>query len=483
MTTQEDPEDDDDDGEFDPKLSEVARHIVMPSGIVTSMFPKVNKRAKACGIRYDRWQQGLLTLILGRRADGTFAASVGGVVLSICRQTGKTFTVSSLVVILCTLIPDLTVIWTAHHNRTNSNTVRPRAHPGTQPRAHRIPRPPGRTDGVRGGNGMQEITFANGSKILFGARAQGFARGNDAVDIIVFDEAQILTEQAISDMVPATNTSPNALVLYIGTPPRPADPGEAFTERRRQALAGEDDMLYVEFSADRDADSDDRAQWRKANPSFPRRTAKPACCACNASSARTASAARHWASGTRPPPARPSTPEQWTKAATGTPNIKGLIGYALDMKPDRSSLAIGGAVNQGRHRAHRTAPLRVHPIKGTQWAVDYIADHWPRTASVVIDSQSPAMSLLADLKARHVKVIVTNYSDMGRACGKFLDMLRDGNSPTLPDDKAPALATAVANATHTQHRQIRRRRMEPDGQRHRHKARSWHARSPSTAPP
>ena len=64
----------------DPKLSEVARHIVMPSGIVTSMFPKVNKRAKACGIRYDRWQQGLLTLILGRRTDGTFAASVGGVV-------------------------------------------------------------------------------------------------------------------------------------------------------------------------------------------------------------------------------------------------------------------------------------------------------------------------------------------------------------------------------------------------------------------
>ena len=151
----------------DPKLSEVARHIVMPSGIVTSMFPKVNKRAKACGIRYDRWQQGLLTLILGRRADGTFAASVGGVVLSICRQTGKTFTVSSLVVILCTLIPDLTVIWTAHHNRTNSNTfdhvrtlVRNPALIGYLDHS-------GRTDGVRGGNGMQEITFANGIEVAF----------------------------------------------------------------------------------------------------------------------------------------------------------------------------------------------------------------------------------------------------------------------------------------------------------------------------
>ena len=45
-------------------------------------------------------------------------------------------------------------------------------------------------------------------------------------------------------------------------------------------------------------------------------------------------------------------PEQWAKAATGTPNIKGLIGYALDMKPDRSSLAIGGAVNHRDGTAH-----------------------------------------------------------------------------------------------------------------------------------
>ncbi|MEQ6140598.1 terminase [Bifidobacterium longum] len=432
----------------DPKLSEVARHIVMPSGIVTSMFPKVNKRAKACGIRYDRWQQGLLTLILGRRTDGTFAASVGGVVLSICRQTGKTFTVSSLVVILCTLIPNLTVIWTAHHNRTNSNTfdhvrtlVRNPALIGYLDHS-------GRTDGVRGGNGMQEITFANGSKILFGARAQGFARGNDAVDIIVFDEAQILTEQAISDMVPATNTSPNALVLYIGTPPRPADPGEAFTERRRQALAGEDDMLYVEFSADRDADSDDRAQWRKANPSFPRRTSETSMLRMQRQLGKDSfrrEALGIWDETTT---SQAINPEQWAKAATGTPNIKGLIGYALDMKPDRSSLAIGGAVNHRDGTAHiELRRFEATQSKGTQWAVDYIADHWPRTASVVIDSQSPAMSLLADLKARHVKVIVTNYSDMGRACGKFLDMLRDGKLTHLPDDKAPALATAVANAT------------------------------------
>lgn len=264
----------------------------------------------------------------------------------------------------------------------------------------------------------------------------------------MFDEAQILTEQAISDMVPATNTSPNALVLYIGTPPRPADPGEAFTERRRQALAGEDDMLYVEFSADRDADSDDRAQWRKANPSFPRRTSETSMLRMQRQLGKDSfrrEALGIWDETTT---SQAINPQQWAKAATGTPNIKGLIGYALDMKPDRRSLAIGGAVNHRDGTAHiELRRFEATQSKGTQWAVDYIADHWPRTASVVIDSQSPAMSLLADLKARHVKVIVTNYSDMGRACGKFLDMLRDGKLTHLPDDKAPALATAVANAT------------------------------------
>src|SRR5699024_5620552 len=93
------------------------------------------------------------------------------------------------------------------------------------------------------------------------------------VDVLVLDEAQILTEKAMEDMVPATNAAPNGLVLMMGTPPRPADPGEVFTSRREAALSGDDsDVLYVELSADKDCSPDDRRQWAKANPSFPFRT-------------------------------------------------------------------------------------------------------------------------------------------------------------------------------------------------------------------
>ena len=125
---------------------------------------------------------------------------------------------------------------------------------------------------VREANGQQEIRFNNGSRILFGARESGFGRGFTKVSILVFDEAQILGMKALEDMIPATNAAANPLIFKIGTPPRPIDPGEAFGQARKEALAGErSDGMYVEFSADRNGDPDDRAQWRKANPSYPKR--------------------------------------------------------------------------------------------------------------------------------------------------------------------------------------------------------------------
>jgi hypothetical protein len=77
-------------------------------------------------------------------------------------------------------------------------------------------------------------------------------------------------------MVAATNQARHphgALLFFMGTPPRPVDPGEAFGLKRAKALSGKaDDMVYVECSADPDADPDDREQWAKANLSYPHRT-------------------------------------------------------------------------------------------------------------------------------------------------------------------------------------------------------------------
>jgi hypothetical protein len=246
-------------------LADVARHVVLPSGIVSTGWPAVRDKCRDLGVEFDPWQDGAGQVILSKRADGAYACAIGGVVISIPRQVGKTFLMGAIVFALCLLNPGLTVIWTAHHTTTSNQTFQSML--GFCKRKKVAPHI------LRPLMDPMTVEFLNGSVIMFGARERGFGRGLSAVGVLVFDEGQILTEKAASDMVPTTNTVANALIIYTGTPPKPTDPSEVFTNRRTEALAGDsDDMAYIEFSADPDAKLLDRKQWRRANPSYPKRT-------------------------------------------------------------------------------------------------------------------------------------------------------------------------------------------------------------------
>lgn len=252
-------------------LSDLARHVVKPSGIVATGWPAVEQTCRVkLGESFDDWQQSVGKLALSKRADGSLATTIGGVGLSVPRQVGKTYLVSRMLFALCINQPGLLAIWTAHHSATHAETfLDMQAFAERSKVAPYIRR-------VYTGSGDEEVRFLNGSRILFGARDSGFGRGIPGVDIIVFDEAQILTERAIDAMVPTMNTSSIGLHFYIGTPPRESDPPgprETFTQMRADCLDGKaDDTVWVEFGADPGANPDDRRQWAKANPSFPHRT-------------------------------------------------------------------------------------------------------------------------------------------------------------------------------------------------------------------
>jgi hypothetical protein len=168
---------------------------------------------------------------------------------------------------LCIDRPGLLVIWSAHHARTHGETFLSMR--GFAERTRVKPY----IDQVYLGSGDEEIRFVNGSRILFGARERGFGRGIPGVDVIVSDEAQIMSDKALDAQLATMNTSAFGLSLFIGTPPRPDDPSEAFTRMRDDAWAGRlTDGAWIELSADSDADPHDRRQWAKANPSYPHRT-------------------------------------------------------------------------------------------------------------------------------------------------------------------------------------------------------------------
>ena len=253
-----------------PRLSEFARHFSFPNGIERTVWTRVEDKGKELGLGFDWWQSQLGTVCLGYGEDGKYVATVGGVGMSIPRQVGKTYFVLAMLTIMCILFPGLQVVWTAHHLRTSTKTFT--ALRGICRRKKVAPH----VLSMRAANGEQQVEFTNGSMIMFGARSMGFGRGFDEIDVEVFDEAQILDTKALEDMIAATNQSRHeygALLFFMGTPPTPSNPSEAFTARRAKALAGKSvNAVWLELGADPESDPDDRSQWPGMNPSFPTRT-------------------------------------------------------------------------------------------------------------------------------------------------------------------------------------------------------------------
>jgi hypothetical protein len=191
--------------------------------------------------------------------------------LSLPRQVGKTHLVGYAMFALCVLNPGLTVIWTSQHSRTTNETML--SMQGMAAREKVAPY----VRAVTTGNGDECVHFQNGSRILFGAREAGFGRGIPGVDVLVFDEAQNLTDKALDAMLASMNTAPNGLAVFMGTPPTPEDAArgwdQVFTRMRADATSGAaSDIVWIECGADPGCNPNDRKQWARANPSYPHRT-------------------------------------------------------------------------------------------------------------------------------------------------------------------------------------------------------------------
>lgn len=395
-------------------LSDVARFVVAPEGIASTGWPKVRDTCRRLGWGFDGWQDGAGRLILSKRADGSYAADT--VMLSIPRQVGKTYLVACIIFALCLTEKNITVIWTAHRKTTAAETFAQFDGMAQRPKVAAHIRQ------VLRGRGDEKIVFNNGSRILFGARESGFGRGFTGVDILVCDEGQIMTEAVMEDMAATQNVAPNPLFFLMGTPPRPKDPAETFLLFRQEALDGESDAtLYIETSADRGCDPLDRKQWRKANPSFPHRTTERAMLRLRK---------------------KLKSDDSWNREALGIYDeivkqfspINGAlwedgvdVGPADGTKPD----AIGVDMNHDREisvgacwiEAESAHVEEVWAGIDEQAAVEWVAGRAGRRMPVVIDSMSPAASMIPALKARGVKVHTGSAGDMAKGCGLFVSDL------------------------------------------------------------
>jgi hypothetical protein len=418
---------------------------VLPKGIVTTGWTSARETCNRVGITFDPWQDGAGNAILGKRKDSLYAAEA--VVMSIPRQVGKTYLIGAVIFALCLNNPGTLALWTAHRYPTANETFQSMKTMVEQPKL----RPHIVSATNPGGNGV--IRFRNGSRILFGARERGFGRGFQRVGVIVFDEGQILSQAALDDMIPATNTHPNPLVFFIGTPPKPTDPSDVFLNMRHEALSGESgDYLYVEFSADEDADPNDREQWAKANPSYPHRTPARAMLRMKRLLGPESFLREGLGIWDRVGGLGVFTAGAWARCFIGMsadgdtplePDGEPLaIGIAADL--DQTWLSLGSVIgNAGKH--HVGATMRVR--------ADMDADHFitevkriqdERKVPVGIDKRGPASFLLPDLEAAGVVLTQLSLDDFIQACSDLRAGVEQG---TVTHSAYDALDAAVDAAT------------------------------------
>lgn len=381
-------------------------------------------------------------LALGLRTDGEYAADT--TVFSIPRQVGKTYLIGCIIFALCLMKPGLRVIWTAQVKDTALETfgkfVELAESPRVKPHIKATPR----------GKGDEAIVFNNGSSIEFGARESGFGRGRSDVDVIVFDEGQHLSNNALENLGAAQNVAVNPLCFVIGTPPRPQDKGEWFTLLRQEALDGESDgTLYIEFSADRGADPMDRDQWRKANPSFPNRTSERAMLRLRK---------------------KLKNPDSWRREALGiwdqitkqfSPINGALWAEGVDVGPSDGTKPAALAVDMSHAREISAGACWLEADSAhveEVWAgvdepaaVEWIVARAGRRIPVMIDAKSPASSMIPALRARKVKVLTGNENDMARGCGLFASDVEAGrlthaDQEALNDAREGARKRAIGTA-------------------------------------
>jgi hypothetical protein len=254
---------------------------VVPDDIVfTRFYELIAPELPGMGVVLDQCQEDVWYLALGLREDGSLACDVMGVTISEARQAGKTWGVMVGLIAICLSRPGTLAVWSSHHDRTSSETLAKIA--GIVESVAIRPKMRAQFPVVQADDG-RGVHFANGSRILFGARSSGFGRGFSEVDIEVYDECQNLRESALTDMLAAMNVSDIGLAFFMGTPPRPQEVArgdhEAFKRRRDKALAVNKRRpfkgIYVEFAPEFPdevvADIDAPGFWEhlsQANPAY-----------------------------------------------------------------------------------------------------------------------------------------------------------------------------------------------------------------------
>src|SRR5690625_3975899 len=184
------------------------------------------------GLTPDGWQMVPIRGLLARREDGKFAAARVGV--SVPRQNGKN-AILEVRELFGIVVLGEKILHTAHEVKTARKAFLRLI--SFFENTREFPELASMVKEIRRTNGQEAIILHNGGSVEFVARTKSSGRGF-TVDVLVFDEAQELTDEILAALLPTISAAPlgNPQQIYAGTPPSGNMAGEVFTRIRNAAL-------------------------------------------------------------------------------------------------------------------------------------------------------------------------------------------------------------------------------------------------------
>lgn len=387
------------------------RVLLKPVQAVGSSGPEAVELARACGLVLDDWQEAALEVGMAERADGGWAAAEVGLICS--RQNGKNCVVESRELFGLVLLGER-VLHTAHLFPTaRESYMRLEALVRSRPdvEAQLVDQHASPASGY-------DMVFRSGGRIQYIARSRTSGRGFDGVDLLVLDEAQDLNDDAQGALLPTISSKPGAQAWYQGSAP---DVGSTVLHRiRAQGRTGvPGPFCYLEFSADPDADLDDRAAWAQANPAHPGRISLATIESERRSMSDEMFARERLSISPDLLEAGGIFGPAWAEVCHPDLVVTIPVMFALDVNPERSAAAIVGV---GADLSVSVAEYR----PGTAWLVERCVELRKKyRVAFALDARGPAGSFAGELARRHVQVRELDGTAMTRACGNFYDLVVD----------------------------------------------------------
>lgn len=423
--------------------------------------------AELAGLFLDPWQRLALRHGLGERPDGLWAALEVGVVVS--RQNGKGGILEARELAGLFLLGERLIIHSAHQFDTSLE-----AFARLLALIEDTPELASRVKRVIKAAGQEGIELKGRQRIRFRTRTKSGGRGFTG-DCVILDEAMILSKAMHGALMPTLSARPNPQLWYMGSAvdEEVHEHGLVFAKVRERGLAGNDPRLaYFEWSVARDrwekdpqGVATDPDSWALSNPALGIRISPDYVASEQRSMDARTFATERLGVGFWPDVSddagRVIPSALWRECADPQSRISSDRAFALDATPDRDAAAISAAGKREDGNIHVGV---VESRKGLSWvpeACRALSDRY-KQPRFHIHADSPAITLVTDLRKAGVFVRVVTSDDYKEACAKFYDLAIEGNIRYMPPQPELDLALKAAEKRHVGDRWVWDRRNTTD---------------------